>query len=332
MADEKRYSVEESAKKLHLGISTLRLWHHIYGEFLTDPGEESLSRGDMGLFTYISECTESGLTREEIHQALRNRAANRGDLFPPSAFRKETAEEEAEILALLDEESPTSALLARLVIQQQRLTKVEERKACALEKRLTIAEETSQTLAAILTTLTASGLPQSVPERPVEESPTDKPPVDEPPVDEPPLDDLSDLVDEAADAPPMDDLSDLVNEAADASPMDDLSDLVNEAADASPQPEAMDNLWDLVDEKPRTNIPPAGQASDTKAPEAMDNLWDLVDEEPGTNIPPAGQASDTKAPEAMDNLWNLVARSHGQSLESGGRRARDEYTTGRAGV
>ena len=324
MADEKKFSVEEAAKELRTGVSTLLLWQHIYSEFLNSPGEEGeqiLNREDIRLFTYISECTESGLTREEIRQALRNRATGRGPLFPRNAFQKDDDEE---ILSLLDEENPTPALLAHLVIQQRRLATAEERKASAQERRLAIEEEKSQTLSAILTALATTGLPaihqQQPPPRPVptpapeaepEQSVEARPPeplqAELPPTD--PMDDLNALINDAPSTEePLDDLWLLVNqsdpEAAD--PMDNLWDLV----DSPEEKEALDDLWLLVDKR----------AGETPGEEAMDNLWDLVDEAPPA--PHKKPMSDTglddlwtdtdepdtpTEPEAeMDNLWELV--------------------------
>lgn len=320
MADEKRFSVEEAAKGLRTGVSTLLLWQHIYREFLTSSGEEGeqpLTREDIRLFTYISECTESGLTREEIRQALRNRAGGQGPLFSRNAFRKDDDED---ILSLLDDENPTPALLARLVIQQRRLADAEERKASALERRLDIEEEKTHTLAAILTTLQTSGIPMAavpvteappfirppepapvMPEAPAETAEdlteTVAPPAMEEPLDDlsalmskPPaeesFDDLNALVEEPAAEEPLDDLNALVGEPPEGEPLDDLWKLVGE--DASRQEAGMDNLWDLV-ETP-------SQKDD------LDDLWALVDETPQKGI-------EEGIEEEQDNLWDLVDKA-----------------------
>lgn len=340
MADEKRFSVEEAAKELRTGVSTLLLWQHLYSEFLARPdaeGAQILSREDIRLFTYVSECTESGLTREEIRQALRNRASGQGPLFSRTAFSKN---DDDDILSLLDEENPTPALLARLVIQQRRLADAQERKAIALERRLTIEEEKARTLADLLATLKNSGLPlapwpasgtpplaQPTPEPappvptatdpPAETPPvafappSDAPPAEEPldhpsaPVGEPPsedpLDDLHALLDEPTTPEPLDNLSALLPEPPAEEPLDDLWRLVGD--DTSQAADTGDNLWDLVDT-------PAGKADqddlwalvdDAKGParnEAQDDLWKLVDQPPS---PQQGKKpmSDT----GLDDLW-----------------------------
>lgn len=339
MADEKRYSVEEAAKKLGTGVSTLYLWQHIYSEFLTAPGEDgqrSLSREDLHLFTYISECTESGLTREEIRQALRNRASGKGPLFSGNAFRSDTDEE---ILSLLDEEHPTPALLARLVIQQRRLADAEERKASAMERRLAIEAEKSRSLAALLTALETTGLsraplpaaePAARPQEPPQDVPSqargEHPGASAPP--EPEAPEAPDVPQEESsdDAPPMDNLWGLVeNEAPGHKPeqappsaqanrpptekdLDDLWALVDENPDRAGQ-EGLDNLWDLVDEKPGRE----GQ-------EELDNLWDLVDEKPGRDGREeldnlwdlVGEKPGRDGREELDNLWNLVDEKPGR--------------------
>ena len=289
MADEKKFSIEEAAKELRTGVSTLLLWQHIYSEFLNSPGEEgdqTLTREDIRLFTYISECTESGLTREEIRQALRNRATGQMPFFPRNAFKKDDDEE---ILSLLDEENPTPSLLAHLVIQQRRLAAAEERKASAQERRLAIEEEKSQTLSAILTALATTGLPAIHQQPAPSPVPTPAPspaPVLAPDLDAEPEEPAEMLPPEPLEAKlppaaPMDDLNALISDVpSPEEPVDDLWLLVNEAPPEAS--ETMDNLWDLVD-------------SPTEK-EALDDLWLLVDKMPGA----------APAEEAMDNLWDLV--------------------------
>lgn len=344
MADEKRYSVEEAAKELGTGVSTLLLWKHIYSEFLSatgDAGDDTLSRDDIHLFTYISECTESGLTREEIRLALRNRAAGKGPLFSRSAFRHD---DDDDILALLDDDNPTPALLARLVIQQRRLAEAEERKASAMERRIAVEEEKSRSLAAILNTLQTSGIPlaamagqapQPSPESPAPEPPAEISPAPESPAQAtpPPSPDNTDtLSEEPSSGEDTDDLWGLVNdEPPKPSPvmeMDNLWDLVETPEDQKP-----DDLWSLVDvpaeEKPDDLWALVDEAPAGNTDGEMDNLWDLVDEKPSSepakkpmsdtglddlwtsDEPPAHEPSASPAPtsvphEEMDNLWDLV--------------------------
>ncbi|SCY33384.1 MerR family transcriptional regulator [Desulfoluna spongiiphila] len=344
MADEKRYSVEEAAKELGTGVSTLLLWKHIYSEFLSgtgDAGEQTLSREDIHLFTYISECTESGLTREEIRLALRNRAAGQGPLFSRNAFRHD---DDDDILSLLDEDNPTPALLARLVIQQRRLAEAEERKASAMERRIAVEEEKSRSLSAILTALTTSGLPvpamqaaqqapyvqptvpaePSEPETPRNDSPPrpeqapEKTPLDNhfvPETDDVPLDDLSALVD--APAPlPQEDVDDLWSLIEDDAPgqdpdMDNLWDLVD-----TPVEEDLDDLWALLDETPGKgeeeepdnlwdliDEPPREPEKAPMSDTGLDDLWTVEDEPP---VPPATPEKAEKPTGDADNLWNLV--------------------------
>ncbi|WP_300672937.1 hypothetical protein [Desulfoluna sp.] len=346
MADEKRYSVEEAAKELKTGVSTLLLWQHIYSEFLTRPGDEgepALTREDILLFTYISECTESGLTQEEIRQALRNRASGQGPLFSRNAFRQD---EDDDILSLLDEENPTPSLLARLVIQQRRLAEAEERKASAMERRLSIEEEKARSLSAILTALQTSGIPlaASAPAAPLPPKRTAEPipaaPIKDPakretpPTEKPTLDDLSALVNEPLQDENIDDLSALV-EAPTEEPLDDLWSLVEE--NTVPPEDGGDNLWDLVEKPPEEDLdnlwalvdetPEEGGAAELddlwalventpttsdKTPMSdtgLDDLWAVADEPPSprpTPTEPMGQKKPAETDSEQDNLWDLV--------------------------
>ncbi|MCG8472597.1 MAG: helix-turn-helix domain-containing protein [Desulfobacterales bacterium] len=285
MAGDKRYSIEEAAKELRTGVSTLLLWQHLYNEFLSTPGEDTentLSREDIHLFTYISECTESGLTREEIRQALRNRTQRSGPLFTEQAFHKEL---DQEIQSLLEEESPTPALLARLVIQQGRIADAQERKAAAIEKSLSLKEEQNRTLSRIAQLLETGtfALPQDDPTDPPEKNPkvSSEPPPPSSSTEEP--DDLWKLVEQPKKEEKLDDLSRLVDESP-------------SKTESAPDEEEMDNLWDLVDEKP--------EPSKAKTPmndTGLDDLWDLTHEAPSDQ-----ESLSSSSEEEMDNLWELV--------------------------
>lgn len=311
MASDKRYSVEEAAKELRTGVSTILLWQHIYSEFLSEAGQDAekpLSQNDVHLFTYISECTETGLTREEIRKALHNRAQSRGPLFSENAFKKELTEE---VKALLEEESPTPLLLARLVIQQGRIADAEERKALAMERDLALKEEQNHTLSRILTALESggvslSGLTPATPPAPETQTHTPEPEsqIQETPFEPPEeMDDLSALIrePEPAEEPQKDqnegsdNLWDLVQEPENVEELDDLWKLVDKEPESADLAE--DNLWDLVNEAPT-----AAEAPE----EELDNLWDLTPTTPSQEPPNNPVSPALLTEEELDNLWDLV--------------------------